>query len=84
MKDFSLSLAGEPMAELCKEFGISPQDRLQNFRSLPGMWLGIGMERIRPGHHQQNGRHERMHLTLKKETTKARCFKLPSAPGQIR
>ena len=32
--------------------------------------LGIAIERIRPGHPQQNGRHERMHLTLKKETTK--------------
>ena len=32
--------------------------------------LGIGIERIPPGHPQQNGRHERMHLTLKKETTK--------------
>ncbi len=29
--------------------------------------LGIGIERIKPGHPQQNGRHERMHLTLKKE-----------------
>jgi len=27
-------------------------------------------ERIQPGHPQQNGRHERMHLTLKKEATK--------------
>jgi putative transposase len=34
------------------------------------LWLGIGIERIRPGHPQQNGRHERMHLTLKKEATK--------------
>ncbi len=32
--------------------------------------LGIAIERIKPGHPQQNGRHERMHLTLKKETTK--------------
>ncbi len=32
--------------------------------------LGIGIERIQPGHPQQNGRHERMHLTLKKEATK--------------
>lgn len=29
--------------------------------------LGINIERIKPGHPQQNGRHERMHLTLKKE-----------------
>ena len=32
--------------------------------------LGIALERIQPGHPQQNGRHERMHLTLKKETTR--------------
>src|ERR1700757_4362132 len=32
--------------------------------------LGISIERIRPGHPQQNGRHERMHLTLKKEATR--------------
>jgi transposase InsO family protein len=29
--------------------------------------LGIRIERIKPGKPQQNGRHERMHLTLKKE-----------------
>ena len=28
------------------------------------------IERIQPGHPQQNGRHERMHLTLKREPTK--------------
>ena len=32
--------------------------------------LGIRIERIKPGHPEQNGRHERMHLTLKKEATK--------------
>src|SRR5204863_8202122 len=31
--------------------------------------LGISIERIRPGH-PQNGRHECMHLTLKKEATR--------------
>jgi len=30
--------------------------------------LGIVPERIDPGHPEQNGRHERMHLTLKQET----------------
>jgi putative transposase len=36
------------------------------------MWirLGIRVERIQPGHPEQNGRHERMHLTLKQETTR--------------
>lgn len=37
--------------------------------------LGIGIERIKPGHPEQNGRHERMHLTLKREATK------PAAPN---
>lgn len=32
--------------------------------------LGIRIERIKPGHPEQNGRHERMHLTLKQEATK--------------
>jgi putative transposase len=32
--------------------------------------LGIQIERIQPGQPQQNGRHERMHLTLKREATR--------------
>ena len=42
------------------------------FRGLSVWWLrlGISIERIRPGHPQQNGRHERMHLTLKKKATR--------------
>jgi transposase InsO family protein len=32
--------------------------------------LGIRLERIKPGHPEQTGRHERMHLTLKTEATK--------------
>ena len=45
---------------------------LFNLSKLAVWWLrlGIGIERIKPGHPQQNGRHERMHLTLKKEATK--------------
>ncbi len=45
---------------------------LYNLSRLAVWWLrlGIEIERIKPGHPQQNGRHERMHLTLKKETTK--------------
>jgi len=41
----------------------------------PGLRLGVQIERIRPGHPEQNGRHERMHLTLKKEATQ------PAAPN---
>ena len=45
---------------------------LYNLSRLPVWWLrlGIAIERIKPGQPQQNGRHERMHLTLKRETTK--------------
>ena len=45
---------------------------LFNLSRLSVWWLrlGISIERIRPGHPQQNGRHERMHLTLKKEATR--------------
>jgi transposase InsO family protein len=34
------------------------------------MRLGIWPERIRPGHPEENGRHERMHKTLKEATAK--------------
>jgi transposase InsO family protein len=45
---------------------------LYNLSRLSVWWLrlGISIERIKPGHPQQNGRHERMHLTLKKEATR--------------
>jgi transposase InsO family protein len=32
--------------------------------------LGIRLDRIEPGHPEQNGRHERMHRTLKQETAR--------------
>lgn len=45
---------------------------LFNLSKLSVWWLrlGIAIERIKPGCPQQNGRHERMHLTLKKEATR--------------
>jgi transposase InsO family protein len=45
---------------------------LFNLSKLSVWWLrlGIEIERIKPGKPQQNGRHERMHLTLKKEGTR--------------
>jgi putative transposase len=67
-KDFGLPRAirsdnGVPFASNSAFFGLS---------KLSVWWLrlGIDIERIRPGNPQQNGRHERMHLTLKKEATK--------------
>lgn len=45
---------------------------LFNLSKLSVWWLrlGISIERIRPRPPQQNGRHERMHLTLKQEATR--------------
>ena len=45
---------------------------LFNLSKLSVWWLrlGIDIERIKPGRPQQNGRHERMHLTLKREATR--------------
>lgn len=47
---------------------------LFNLSRMSVWWLrlGIAIERSQPGCPQDNGRHERMHLTLKKETTKLR------------
>lgn len=58
---------GLPFASPNALFGLS---RL----SIWWLRLGIQFERIKPGHPEQNGRHERMHLTLKQETTKPASF----------
>jgi len=67
-KEFGVPLAirtdnGVPFASANALYGLS---RL----SVWWLRLGIAIERIKPGNPQQNGRHERMHLTLKAETTK--------------
>jgi transposase InsO family protein len=71
-KEFGLPQAirtdnGVPFASPNAFFGLS---RL----SIWWLKLGIKIERIKPGHPEQNGRHERMHLTLKKEATKSASF----------
>lgn len=45
---------------------------LFNLSRLSVWWLrlGVEIERIKPGNPQQNGRHERMHRTLKREATR--------------
>ena len=71
-RDFGLPAAirtdnGTPFAAPWALFGLS---------RLAVWWLrlGIRLQRIKPGQPQQNGRHERMHLTLKNETTKPAAF----------
>ena len=74
-----------------KEFGLPQVMRTDNgvpFASAQALYglsklavwwlrLGIQIERSKPGHPQDNGRHERMHLTLKREATK------PAAPNVL-
>ena len=81
-----------------KEFGLPHAIRTDNgvpFASAHALYglsklsvwwlrLGIAIERIKPGHPEQNGRHERMHLTLKKEATKPAAAERPAAAGALR
>ena len=67
-QDFGLPEAirtdnGVPFASAHALYGLS---------KLAVWWLrlGIRLERIAPGHPEQNGRHERMHLTLKTDATR--------------
>lgn len=60
---------GIPFASPIALFGLS---RL----SIWWLRLGIKIERIRPGHPEQNGRHERMHMTLKKDATRPTSYNL--------
>lgn len=48
-------------------------------------WLrmGIQIERIQPGHPEQNGRHERMHLTLKKSVTYPAAMNFLAQQGKL-
>ncbi len=71
-KDFGLRSAirtdnGGPFARR-----LTSRSAFFGLSRLSAWWLrlGIRIERIKPGRPQQNGRHERMHLTLKKEATR--------------
>ena len=70
-RDFGLPRAilsdnGAPFAST----GLGGLSRL----SVWWMKLGITCVRIMPGHPEQNGRHERMHRTLKAETTRPAAY----------
>ncbi len=80
-EDFGLPEAirtdnGVPFASPNSLFGLS---------KLSVWWLrlGIRIERIKPAHPEQNGRHERMHLTLKKEATKPASKNLLQQQGRF-
>lgn len=83
MERISEDVAKSSFRDVFREFGLPKGIRSDNgvpfsSRSIFGLstlsvwWLrlGIKVERITPGQPQQNGRHERMHRTLKHSTTK--------------
>ena len=74
---------------LFKEYGLPKRIRTDNgvpfatttlarLSRLSAWWVRLGVmpEFIEPGKPQQNGRHERMHLTLKAETTRPPAYSL--------
>ncbi len=76
---------------LFKEYGLPKRIRTDNgvpfatntlarLSSLSAWWVRLGVlpELIEPGKPQQNGRHERMHKTLKAEATKPPAGNLPA------
>lgn len=83
MEAIRADAAREVCEELFRKYGLPSAIRSDNgspfaSRGLAGltklsafwMLLGIRLERSRPSHPEDNGRHERMHRTLKQETTK--------------
>ena len=81
-KRISLKEAKRHFTELFNEFGLPLRIRTDNgvpfassaiarLSTLSVWWLKLGIcpEQIEPGKPQQNGKHERMHRTLKKEAT---------------
>lgn len=78
--------AREPFERAFREYGLPDRIRSDNGSpfastglgglSVLSVWwvkLGIALERIEPGRPDQNGRHERMHRTLKRETAMPPC-----------
>lgn len=75
--------ARESMTLLFRQYGLPRFMRSDNgapfastglagLTKLSVFWMRLGIipERIQPAHPEQNGRHERMHRTLKRETTR--------------
>jgi transposase InsO family protein len=83
MTAISDEAARETCAEIFCRYGLPKAIRsdngtpfastgLANLTRLSAFWmrLNIDLERIRPAHPEENGQHERMHRTLKAETTR--------------
>ena len=87
----SVAEAKPVFIRLFKEYGLPTRIRTDNgvpfatntlarLSSLSAWWVRLGVlpELIEPGRPQQNGRHERMHRTLKAEATRPPAGTLPA------
>lgn len=83
LRSTACASAKSVFVRLFREFGLPDRIRTDNgvpfatvslgrMSSLSGWWIRLGVmpELIEPGKPQQNGRHERMHRTLKAETAR--------------
>jgi putative transposase len=81
LRNTKTSTVRRAMEQIFREFGLPDAIRSDNgepfastgvaaLTQLSAWWLKLDIrhERIEPGHPEQNGRHERFHLTLKQET----------------
>jgi putative transposase len=81
---------------LFQEYGLPKRIRSDNgvpfatttlarLSTLSAWWVRLGIlpELIEPGHPEQNGRHERMHRTLKAETTRPAAGSLSAQPRRF-
>jgi putative transposase len=80
-KEFGLPHAirtdnGVPLASAHALYGLSKL-------AVGWLRLGIDLERTKPGHPEQNGRHERLHLTLKREATKPAAANVRQQQGRF-
>lgn len=87
----SVAEAKPVFTRLFRQYGLPRRIRTDNgvpfatntlarLSRLSAWWVRLGVmpEFIEPGKPQQNGRHERMHLTLKDETTRPPAASLPA------
>ena len=64
---------------------LASPNGLYNLSKLSVFWLRLDRDRAhQAGNPQQNGRHERMHRTLKQETTRPPGMNAPAATGPLR
>jgi len=88
--------ARQTMERIFQKYGLPAAIRSDNgapfasagvlgLSTLSAWWLSLGVthERIEAGHPEQNGRHERMHLTLKQETTRPAAADMMGQQGRF-